>query len=168
MNEIKISSGQILALLAMKYAFWPAIIILTLFLAAIVLGIFVDPRWIAMAFIVLCFLLPLAAAFLYFWYALRPFTVYNTLPHSFTFTTEAIRLTIKKSFPSSEELRPDADCEEEHSEVEISLKSISSVELWGSGLVLFVGPEGKQGLLIIPSGILSSVDTERILNNVNV
>lgn len=103
MQEFRIPSSRILTYLALRYAFWPALAAICLFFLSIALGIFVDIRWIAMSFILLCLIAPMGSAYLYFWHALKPATAYNTLPHTLSHDEVAIILRLRLS-PDEEEL----------------------------------------------------------------
>lgn len=90
----KHSSKTILSILAMRYAFWPLLATLSLFLLFLTLGIFVDLRWAVVAFMILCIVIPMLGAFLYIWHALKPVTALNTLPHEICETGDSFLLTI--------------------------------------------------------------------------
>lgn len=177
MNEFKIPSSSILMILAMRHAFWPALLILILFFASIAVGIFVDYRWIAMAFILLCLVLPMIAAFLYFWYALKPATAFNTLPHTLSLTQDALIVRMRVIPPVEEEDAPhdeglqeesgdDQAPEDEFREVSFPINRISSFELWTGGYILNIGEKGSDGFLIVPASSLPENDLSHLLESI--
>ncbi|MCM1152175.1 MAG: hypothetical protein NC328_00770 [Muribaculum sp.] len=141
---LKYSSGTILSILAMKYAFWPLIATITVFLALLSIGIFVDLRWIIVALMIICIIAPMIAAFLYIWHALKPVTAINTLPHSIRETPDSLIITVHLP-PFREDNDTDTDERTENSPVRIisfSKTEISSYESWGATQIIHFSDKG--------------------------
>ncbi|MCM1428174.1 MAG: hypothetical protein NC097_00055 [Clostridium sp.] len=143
----------------MKYAFWPIISLFTAVVALTVIGIFVDLRWLIVGLALLFLVAPMLMAFLYIFYALRPFTAYNILPHTIASHPEGLLLTIRRTFPQEENEKKKGEekgkakeeekreAREETIEIVIPEEKITRTEYWGTTKILHIGSKAKEGLL---------------------
>lgn len=171
-QEFKVSSFLILRYLILKEGMVSIAIFLTLALAALALGIFVDLRWLVTFFMLTCLIAPMGIAFLYIFYALKPLYAFNTLPH--TISIHGRRLTIRiylptselnknkeeseGGFPEGEENKGvendeegnkgEENKEEKYKDMEIDLDDIGLPEMYGKAMYYPIA--GKEGLLILP------------------
>lgn len=74
-------------------------IMLPLVTAGMAAGIICDLRWIIVAFMLLCIVVPMQLSFMYFYHALRPVTAINATPHKIRFTADGMLISayVKKT-----------------------------------------------------------------------
>lgn len=169
-GEFSVSSSRLLGLLMMRWGFYPLLAAFTFFLAGVALGIFLDIRWLIVAFMVLCIVIPALVAFIYFWYALKPLCSFNILPHTLRSTPDGIEVRIRVNAPISKEDSSKKSVEQEEDPADKSKAQVKEgkepeyrtiliprsqmqpPQIYGSGLLCFLGPTGRDGLIIFPPG----------------
>lgn len=116
----------------------------------VVLGCTLDYRFFILALIWIFMVIPLATAFLYFYYGMDPLTAFNAIPHKIRFSEEKVTVELESLEPSEEEGEP------------TSLKTyvVNTLEFRQmkstlDGLILSFG---KKGWLWLPISSLSSPD----------
>ena len=58
----------------------------------VLLGILSDIRWIMVAFMWICIVLPLSVAFFYFYYGMKPLNAMNCIEHDIIFDDDTLTL----------------------------------------------------------------------------
>lgn len=92
----RMTPGRFAAELVFRYA-WIWILALSLgAVAGIALSIMVDLRWLVITLLIVCIVMPMVLAFLYYYYGLKRGCYVNTVPHRIVMTDEglAARLVI--------------------------------------------------------------------------
>lgn len=156
----KIPHSSILTYLLMREGFLILLFLGTLTLLSIVLSIFVDLRFIAIAFLIIAVITPMVIAYLYFYHALKPLISFNVLPHTVTKAKGDLLITIRISFAKNESSDSDTNKiterenlpkheEGQFRKITIPIDTLGSPEEYKGKIYLPIS--GKEGLLIFPS-----------------
>lgn len=127
--------------------------------AAVLLGIFLDLRWIIIALMIVFIVSPMILSFLFFYYGMNPISVINSPPHQLEFDENGIMASIFTQTATSQP-KEEADIDdksphhqkdkyEKKSERAISYSSIYSY-IVGTSDVIIRSHSSGEGFLIIP------------------
>lgn len=90
----KVPSGLVLQIMYRRFGKWPSIVTGALVVAVCVLGVCIDPAWFVVALMLLFIALPMVAAYLYFWFGMRPECFVNTHLHRLTIQRGAVDVAL--------------------------------------------------------------------------
>ncbi len=129
----------------------------TLFLVSLILCIFVDLRFLAIAMLIIGVIFPMFVAFLYFYHALKPGFAFNILSHRFSLDKEDLSVTIRTSIdPEQKDNKEGKEnvkdeerdiIEERFREIRIGYGELGNWEEFGGKAYYPV--KGKEGLIIL-------------------
>lgn len=91
------------SLLLMTHAVPTLTILGVLTALSIAAAVLVDVRAVIIAFMILCLVLPMVMAFVYFYHALAPATALNLLPHSLRVVDQTLEITLYQAVQSAAE-----------------------------------------------------------------
>lgn len=93
-KEIRITSKKMLWILYLQYGTsWMILLILGVFFF-VLLGILLNYKFFILVLIWLFLCIPLIVAFLYFFYGMKPLTVFNSISHKLIFVDNDIRIRL--------------------------------------------------------------------------
>lgn len=134
--------GAMLRVLLMRHAFWWMFALGIAVVGVMSLGVFEDLRFLVVALMLVCLVVPMTAAMLYIFYGMAPATTLNMTLHKVKFTSEEICVEILERDEKNSDLVPVRN-------VAINYDDVKGYALWGAGIVLLVkGRDG--GELYIP------------------
>lgn len=157
-DRFKISSGRIFGYILYFHGLWAMGITAVLIIAAFALGFWLDLRILIVGFMLLCLVVPMLMAWYYFYYALRPLTAFNVLPHTLTLTHRGIQMQIYAYGEANSDGEPtlqasgnNGKAEEEERIVTrfIPYGDLHSFYLYADQTIYRLGPRGRSGLLIL-------------------
>lgn len=135
------------------------------------LGIFLDIRWLILAMMTVFLVIPMATAFLFFYYGLNRISVINSISHDLEFSDSGIKASLFDKIPDHN--RPDGDSDKPdgdsdnsgedtneyklRSQTDIPYSSVRSFSAGISDAILYTDFQGK-GFLIIPLSSFSGSD----------
>ena len=146
--ELKMPSKKMLLVLFLQYGVSWLIITLAGVIILCGLGAIIDIRFFMLALIWIFLFIPLIIAFLYFYYGMKPLTVFNSIPHKIGFTDTDMKIRI----PINEEEKEEG---KEYKEYDIKKDKISEIK-HGADYVLLISK--KEGLLWLPQNAFDSFD----------
>lgn len=149
-GEIKVPAKKILSLLILHDGkFWQYLSILGI-LVFVILGITVDVRFFVIALMWVFLIIPMEIAFLYFYYGMRPLTVFNATAHKIIFQNNdiVIQLIQKEDSPEYEET-------ENRKEYRLQKDSFTSFKAGGDYVIMNFG---TKGWLYLPLSSFNSMD----------
>lgn len=174
----KVSSAHICRTMLMLYGTPWMIGAAILVLPMIGLGIFLDIRWLILALMTVFLVIPMATAFLFFYYGLNRISVINSISHDLEFSDTGIKASLFDKMP--DHTRPDGDSGKPEddsgkseddsgkseddankyklrSQTDIPYSSVRSFSAGISDAILYTDFQGK-GFLIIPLSSFSGSD----------
>ena len=170
-SVFKVSSAHICRTMLMLYGRPWIIGAAILVIPMIGLGIFLDIRWLILALMTVFLVIPMATAFLFFYYGLNRISVINSISHDLEFSDSGIKASLFDKIPDHN--KPDGDSDKPDGEsdnsgedtIEYKLRSqtdipYSSVRSFSAGIsdaILYTDFQGK-GFLIIPLSSFSGSD----------
>lgn len=109
-------------------------------------SIFQDIRWIVIALILICMILPMLMAFFYIYHGMREVTVINALPHSLEFRDNDIEATLYSA------VRNEETGEIEYHELSKRNLPYEGVKRYHPGLTSVIIPfdKGMKGFIWLP------------------
>lgn len=130
-------------------------------LAAAVLSVIHDLRWIIVALMIVCITAPMMLAFFYIFHGMKPVTVINSLPHTLSFGDDGITAVLLTQHKNEE------TNETEYIELSRQLLPYSGIKRYKSGLTSIILPfeNGNKGFIWLPvsafddkNGMLEAMD----------
>lgn len=184
-SVFKVSSAHICRTMLMLYGRPWIIGAAILVIPMVGLGIFLDIRWLILAMMTVFLVIPMATAFLFFYYGLNRISVLNSISHDLEFSDSGIKASLfdkipdhnrpdgESDKPDGDSDRPDGDSDKPdgdsdnsgedtneyklRSQTDIPYSSVRSFSAGISDAILYTDFQGK-GFLIIPLSSFSGSD----------
>lgn len=123
---IKMNGMSFLTELIFRYAGIWLLVLSATAVVGLVLGIAVDLRWFVVGLMIIFLIIPMAMAFLYYYYGLRKECFVNTVPHVLALLEDGINVEILAP-DTPDGIRPDAPGNEQSSNADDSSAADDSV-----------------------------------------
>lgn len=92
--RFRVASGRVVRAVALRHGLWWGVAMCVAVAVCAVLALTVDVRFWAAALMVVCLVVPMAGAFLYFWHAMREVTAINVIDHTVALGPDGLTLTV--------------------------------------------------------------------------
>ncbi|MCH5225621.1 MAG: hypothetical protein J1D77_06450 [Muribaculaceae bacterium] len=138
-REIKMSPRKMLTLLFLNYGLPWTLTALLGAIVFIVLGLAVSLKFIVLALLWVFLVVPLAVAFLYFYYGFEPLTTFNCMPHRICFEEDRMDVKI---FPLNPLEEKPVNEESEPKTYSIPREDFRQLKVGADYAILFFGKKG--------------------------
>lgn len=164
-KEYRMGSGRFASELLFRYGGWWLLLLSMTAVAGIVLGICMDLRWMVVGLMTVFVVIPMALAFLYYYYGFRRECFVNTIPHKIDVSADGITVLLRISAPErTESADPDSfsenvDAGPQYRREFFPFSAMSSYRIGNNSVIIpFRSP--AKGFLWIPA---DAYDDEKIL-----
>lgn len=133
------------------------------FVSLFILGLTIHFKFLILAFLCLCIVLPLMYSFLYFYYGLQPISVLNSPEHKVFFKKDNLTLTAFFNKKDKKGNQDKSDLEQpSEKEFELKFSTIKRIKITQDGFLFFFGEKKREFLWIPFTAFQTKEDVEEI------